>query len=373
MDQNVLTDEHIPNLEADRLGSEKEVENRKEKTEEEGSSRAENEQRSVEDDEVTILEFAQLSDDDIRILMDNGFKKSIYSIHAQHKAAVVALRLIKAEKLEMENQNKVKDHHPLDDGQENSEGGNGNVRAAGVSQSIPIGPIAEKYKNAMEGHKLDINSERSFPGLKDHQPLDGGPRVSEEINAKEKGVKFAGETTYYFERGQPSGSKHDQEGEPATEKGTGGANATSSSVQKEKENTGVIGRGRTFERRADEGGIRGRSTSQERRSKMQKQNTPNMARGGYNEGQNFRGRGGRFGGGRGNQNNQGGRGEEGRNQSGWRNQNQVGMSGEKEDEVEELRKLINESNERERVRELEMEQLRALEKKENYNKGGEAA
>nr|GMC80114.1 ribosomal protein S7 [Ipomoea batatas] len=217
------TEEHKSVPISDPLGSEKEIENQDGKTNVTGSSRMDEEQRFSEEKDPEDIGIAHLSNEEIEILMENGFKESIYLLRTQHQAAMAALRSIKMEKSQSMKSDSKESHRPLD-------GGNQVPRKqrelSDEHQSFPIGPISDRYREAIEkakiSQKLDLNSEESFPELKDHQPLDGGPGKDDGGVAKEKGVKFAGETTYYFERGQTSGTKQDHGSEAAAGKEAAG-------------------------------------------------------------------------------------------------------------------------------------------------------
>nr|GMC71024.1 uncharacterized protein LOC109147873 [Ipomoea batatas] len=210
-DSSWRTEEHKSVPISDPLESEKEIENQEGKTNVTDSSRMDEEQRTLEGKDLEETGIAQLSNEEIEILMENGFKESIFLLRTQHQAVMAALRSIKMEKSQSTKSDSKESHRPLD-------GGNQAPRMPRESseehQSIPIGPIPDRHREAIEktkiGQKLDLTSEDSFPELKDHQPLDGGPGKDDGGIAKEKGVKFAGETTYYFERGLTSGTKQDQ-------------------------------------------------------------------------------------------------------------------------------------------------------------------
>nr|GMD36082.1 uncharacterized protein LOC109147873 [Ipomoea batatas] len=380
------------------------------------------EQRFSEEKDPEDIGIAHLSNEEIEILMENGFKESIYLLRTQHQAAMAALRSIKMEKSQSMKSDSKESHRPLD-------GGNQVPRKqrelSDEHQSFPIGPISDRYREAIEkakiSQKLDLNSEESFPELKDHQPLDGGPGKDDGGVAKEKGVKFAGETTYYFERGQTSGTKQDHGSEAAAGKeagkvpninvnvntpsacgnapkgavpGWGNSNVRAaptgqnvfrnprmqsapknyaskapSSAEPDNGNRGSVResgfeRGRNIRRESGEG-IRERSSSGERRTQNPWQYQ------GRDGNQNVRGgRGGRFGRGRGYQNNFGGRGSGVEDQSGRRvqsvlrkekgKQNQMegeSSGGEKdsENEEEKLRRVSEESKEKEKEKDIELE------------------
>nr|GMD04662.1 uncharacterized protein LOC109149028 [Ipomoea batatas] len=345
----------------DPSGLEKETDNREGKTKESESSRTAEEQRLMEETDAEEVGIAHLSNEEIEILMENGFKESIYLLRTQHQAAMAALRSIKLEKGQSMKSESKENHRPLDGGNFTKQ-----RELSEEHQSIPIGPISDKYKEVIEkmkiGQNLDINSEESFPELKGHQPLDGGLAKDDGGFAKEKGVKFVGETTYYYERGQPSGTKQDQGSEAETGKESG---------NKGTFREAGVERGRNIRRESGEG-IRERSSSGERRTQY---NWQYQGRGGNQIGRG--GRGGRFGRGRGYQNNLGGRGVGVENQSGIRVQSELGkekgkqkqMEGEsagreleKEKDLEELRRAIEGGKEKEREKEMEMERQREVEK-----------
>nr|GMD59280.1 hypothetical protein Iba_chr11fCG13640 [Ipomoea batatas] len=169
--QNIgRSEEHKDVPKSDPSGLEKEADNREGKTKESTCSRTDEEQRLMEETDSEEIGIAHLSNEEVAILMENGFKESIFLLRTQHQAAMAALRSIKMEKGQSLKSKSKENHRPLDGGMKQKE-------LSDEHQSIPVGPISDKYKEAIEktktGQNLDINSEESFPELKDHQPLDG--------------------------------------------------------------------------------------------------------------------------------------------------------------------------------------------------------